>query len=95
MVTTGGTGFGLRDVTPEATAAVLEREAPGLVHAMIAAGLDVTPMAALTRAKAGTFGQSLVVNLPGSPKGAVENLEAIVDLIPHALQLLGGDNRHH
>jgi molybdenum cofactor synthesis domain-containing protein len=95
VVTTGGTGFGLRDVTPEATASVLEREAPGLVHAMIAKGLESTPMAALTRARAGTVGSSLVVNLPGSPKGAMENLEAIIDLIPHALRLLGGDNRHH
>lgn len=95
VVTTGGTGFGLRDVTPEATASVLEREAPGLVHAMIARGLESTPMAALTRARAGTLGASLVVNLPGSPKGAIENLEAIIDLVPHALQLLGGDNRHH
>lgn len=95
VLTTGGTGFGLRDVTPEATGAVLEREAPGLVHAMIARGLESTPMAALTRARAGTVGTSLVVNLPGSPKGAVENLEAIVDLIPHALQLLSGDNTHH
>lgn len=95
VVTTGGTGFGLRDVTPEATAQVLEREAPGLVHAMIARGLESTPMAALTRARAGTVGSSLVVNLPGSPRGAVENLEAIIDLVPHALQLLAGDNRHH
>lgn len=95
VLTTGGTGFGLRDVTPEATASVLEREAPGLVHAMLSRGLEATPMAALTRARAGTVGTSLVVNLPGSPKGAVENLEAIIDLIPHALQLLGGDNRHH
>jgi molybdopterin adenylyltransferase len=95
VVTTGGTGFGLRDVTPEATAAVLEREAPGLVHAMVARGLEATPMAALTRARAGTVGHSLVVNLPGSPKGATENLEAIVDLVPHILQLLEGDNRHH
>lgn len=95
VLTTGGTGFGLRDVTPEATASVLERDAPGLVHAMIARGLEATPMAALTRARAGTMGTSLVVNLPGSPKGAVENLEAIIDLIPHALQLLGGNNRHH
>ena len=95
VVTTGGTGFGLRDVTPEATAAVLEREAPGLVHAMITRGLEATPMAALTRARAGTVGGSLVVNLPGSPKGATENLEAIVDLLPHILQLLEGDNRHH
>lgn len=95
VVTTGGTGFGLRDVTPEATARVLERDAPGLVHAMISRGLEATPMAALTRSRAGTVGASLVVNLPGSPKGAVENLEAIVDLIPHALQLLSGDNEHH
>jgi molybdopterin biosynthesis enzyme MoaB len=62
---------------------------------MIARGLDATPMAALTRARAGTVGRSLVVNLPGSRKGATENLEAIIDLIPHALQLLSGDNRHH
>lgn len=95
VVTTGGTGFGVRDVTPEATAFVLQREAPGLVHAMIARGLEATPMAALTRARAGTVGDSLVINLPGSPKGAVENLEAVIDLVPHALQLLGGDNTHH
>lgn len=95
VLTTGGTGFGLRDVTPEATAAVLEREAPGLVQAMVAAGLDKTPMAALTRARAGTVGNALVINLPGSPKGATENLAAIIEVVPHALQLLGGDNRHH
>lgn len=95
VVTTGGTGFGLRDVTPEATGRVLEREAPGLVHAMVARGLEATPMAALTRAKAGTVGNTLVINLPGSPKGAVENLGAILDVIPHALQLLSGDNKHH
>lgn len=95
VITTGGTGFGVRDVTPEATAAVLERDAPGLVHAMIARGLEATPMAALTRARAGTVGGALVVNLPGSPKGATENLEAIIDLIPHVIQLLEGDNRHH
>lgn len=95
VVTTGGTGFGLRDVTPEATGRVLEREAPGLVQAMIARGLEATPMAALTRAKAGTVGKALVLNLPGSPKGAVENLEAVIDILPHALRLLSGDNRHH
>lgn len=95
VLTTGGTGFGLRDVTPEATNAVLERQAPGLVHAMISRGLESTPMAALTRGAAGTVGATLVVNLPGSPKGATENLGAIIDLIPHALQLLSGDNRHH
>lgn len=95
VVTTGGTGFGRRDVTPEATAAVLERTAPGLVQAMIARGLEATPMAALTRGTAGTVGDALVVNLPGSPKGATENLAAILELIPHIIQLLSGDNRHH
>lgn len=95
VVTTGGTGFGVRDVTPEATQSVLEREAPGLVHAMLAAGLEKTPMAALTRARAGSIGDALVINVPGSPTGATENLEAVIDLIPHALQLLSGDNRHH
>jgi len=95
VVTTGGTGFGLRDVTPEATGAILERTAPGLVQAMIARGLEATPMAALTRGTAGTIGTALVVNLPGSPKGATENLAAILELIPHVIQLLSGDNRHH
>ena len=95
VVTTGGTGFGLRDVTPEATMEVIEREAPGLTHAMLAAGLAKTPMAALSRARAGSVGSTLVLNVPGSPKGATESLEAVVDLLPHALQLLSGDNRHH
>ena len=95
IVTTGGTGFGVRDVTPEATLEVLDREAPGLTHAMLAAGLEKTPMAALSRARAGSVGGTLVLNVPGSPKGAVESLEAVIDLIPHALQLLSGDNRHH
>ncbi len=95
VVTTGGTGFGVRDVTPEATMSVIEKEAPGLVHAMLAAGLAKTAMAALTRARAGSIGDALVINVPGSPKGATESLEAVIDLIPHALQLLAGDNRHH
>ena len=92
---TGGTGFGPRDVTPEATASVLEREAPGLVHVMLARGLESTPMAALTRARAGTVGSALVINLPGSPRGAIENLAAVIDVLPHALSLLAGDTEHH
>lgn len=95
VVTTGGTGFGPRDVTPEATAEALQREAPGLVHAMLATGLESTPMAALTRARAGSIGSCLIVNLPGSPRGATESLQAIIDVIPHAIQLLSGDTQHH
>lgn len=94
VVTTGGTGFSHRDVTPEATASVLEKEAPGLVHAMLAGGLEKTPMAALTRARAGSIGNCLVLNVPGSPRGATESLGAVLDVIPHALQLLAGDTRH-
>lgn len=94
ILTTGGTGFGPRDVTPEATASVLDREAPGLVHAMLAKGLESTPMAALTRARAGDVNGSLVLNLPGSPRGATESLEAVIDLLPHVLQLLSGDTKH-
>jgi molybdenum cofactor synthesis domain-containing protein len=94
VATTGGTGFGPRDVTPEATERILERRAPGLVQLMIARGLESTPMAALSRGTAGTVGDSLVVNLPGSPKGARENLEALLPVLPHVLQLLGGDTEH-
>lgn len=94
VLTTGGTGFGPRDVTPEATGSILDRHAPGLVHAMIGRGLETTPMAALSRPAAGSRGRSLVINLPGSPKGATENLEAVLGVIPHALQLLSGDTEH-
>lgn len=91
VLTTGGTGFAPRDVTPEATRGVIEREAPGLVEAMRAASLGITPHAMLSRAVAGIRGCTLIVNLPGSPKAARENLETILPALPHALELLRGE----
>lgn len=91
VVTTGGTGFGPRDLTPEGTRKVLEREAPGLAEAMRL----VSPLGRLSRGVAGTVGSALVLNTPGSPKGAVECLEAVLDVLPHALSLLAGETGQH
>ena len=88
IVTTGGTGLALRDVTPEATLEVIDREAPGLSELMRAESLKITPLAALSRAVCGTRGSTLIVNLPGSVRGARENLSAIMRLLPHAIDLL-------
>ena len=91
ILTTGGTGFALRDVTPEATRAVIQRDAPGLAETMRAESLKKTPHAMLSRAVAGIRGQTLIVNLPGSPKGAIENLQTIAPVLSHAVQLLKDD----
>ena len=88
VLTTGGTGFAPRDVTPEATLAVLHKQTPGLTEVMRSEALKITPHAALSRAVAGIRGRTLIVNLPGSPKGAVENLGFILTVIPHAVELL-------
>lgn len=88
ILTTGGTGFAPRDVTPEATLAVIDRPAPGLAEAMRAASLAVTPHAMLSRAVAGLRGRTLIVNLPGSPKAAAENLAVVLPVLPHAVELL-------
>jgi molybdenum cofactor synthesis domain-containing protein len=90
VITTGGTGFSGRDVTPEATAQVLERHVPGLPELMRAEGLKKTKKAALSRGICGIRGNTIILNLPGSPKAVKENLEAVLDLIPHALEMLRG-----
>jgi molybdenum cofactor synthesis domain-containing protein len=91
VLTSGGTGFGNRDVTPEATLRVIERSAPGIAESLRAASLRVTPHAMLSRGVAGIRAQCLIVNLPGSPKGAIDNLQFLLPVIPHAVQLLRGD----
>lgn len=94
LATTGGTGCGPRDVTPEATQTIISREVPGLAEAMRAKSAAITPFAYLQRGICGISGSTLIVNLPGSETGAVENFEAIAELLPHALRLLRGDTAH-
>ncbi len=98
VLTTGGTGFAPRDVTPEATRDVIEKEAPGLAEAMRAESLKVSPHAMLSRGVAGIRGNTLIVNLPGSPKAVRENLEVILPVLPHAVELLNENpeaEQHH
>ena len=94
ILTTGGTGLAPRDVTPEATLDVAERTVPGIAEAMRQTGRESTPLASLSRAVAVSRGQTLIVNLPGSEKGARESLAAILNLLSHATQLLGGSTEH-
>lgn len=93
ILTTGGTGLGPRDVTPEATMAVADRLIPGFAEQMRAEGMKKTPRAIMSRAVAGIRGTTIIINLPGSPKGAVESLDAIAGLLPHAVEVLHG--HHH
>ncbi len=94
IFTTGGTGLTLRDITPEATLAVLEREAPGIAEALRAESLKVTPMAMLSRGVAGTRGRALIVNLPGSPKAVRECLAVVMPVLGHAVEMLRGPVEH-
>jgi molybdopterin adenylyltransferase len=94
VVTTGGTGVAPRDVTPEATRAICERILEGVAERMRAEGAKKTPLAALSRAVCGVRGRSVILNLPGSPAGAVESLESVISLLPHALELLSGKTQH-
>ena len=92
ILTTGGTGFSMRDITPEATMAVIDRAVPGIPEAMRAASMQVTPLGMLSRAAAGLRNESLIINLPGSPKGAIENLAAVWAAIPHGIAKIKGDS---
>jgi molybdenum cofactor synthesis domain-containing protein len=94
IVTTGGTGIAARDVTPDATIAVCERFLDGVSEKMRTEGSRKTPFAALSRAVCGTRGKALILNLPGSPTGAVESLNAVAELLPHAIELLSGKTEH-
>lgn len=95
VLTTGGTGLAARDVTPEATRSILHKEHPGLIQLMQIRCMAHTPLTFLSRGVAGAVGRTLVINLPGSPKGAVQGLEALVDVLPHALGVLRGDVKDH
>jgi molybdopterin adenylyltransferase len=94
VVTTGGTGLAARDVTPQATAALIDFEVPGIGEAMRRAGAASTPMAALSRAMAGVRGRTLIINMPGSVAGATESLQAVIPILDHAVRLLHGDTKH-
>ncbi|MBO5936608.1 MAG: molybdopterin adenylyltransferase [Clostridia bacterium] len=94
VLTTGGTGFAPRDITPEATKAVIEREAPGIAEAIRFKSLQITPKAMLSRAVSGIRGRSLIINLPGSPKAVRESLEFILPVLPHAVDVLSGDTQN-
>jgi len=94
VITTGGTGLGPRDVTPQATSTVIEFEVPGIAETMRRAGAATTPMAALSRGIAGVRGHTLIINVPGSAKGAAESLEAVMPVLAHAIRLLHGDTSH-
>jgi len=94
VITTGGTGLGPRDVTPQATRDAIDYDVPGIAETMRRAGAESTPMAAISRGIAGVRRRSLVINLPGSPKGALESLESVMPVLDHALALLAGDTEH-
>ncbi len=95
VVTTGGTGMSARDVTPEATRAVCSKLVDGIPEKMRSAGLSHTPFAILSRGTCGIRGQSIILNLPGSPGGATQSLEAVIEVLPHAVDLLSGHHGHH
>lgn len=94
VLTTGGTGFAPRDITPEATKAVIERKAPGISEAIRMKSLQITPKAMLSRAVSGIRGKSLIINLPGSPKAVRESLEFVLPVLPHAVEVLSGDTQN-